>query len=114
MGRRPAHSQNGLREHCARPRLRPPPQDVADSGPPLSASPSSSRRPIRRRDRANRAIIVLRDSLVAFPTSRRTSGPPKHSLSPSLASTATDAADGHLGRANAGHVEQEEREKDGA
>ena len=34
-------------------------------------------------------------------------------LSPTLAAPATDAADGHLGRANAGHPRREEREVNG-
>ena len=103
----PKGPQAGPSGRCARPRLH---SGVADCGPPLSASPSSSGRPNRRRDRAIHAILAPRDSLVVFSTSWRTSGPPKHSLSPSLASTATGAADGHLGRANAGHYEQVERE----
>ena len=76
---------------CARPRLH---SGVADSGPPLSASPSSSGRPNRRRDRATRATIATRDSLVAFSSSRRTSGPPKPLLSPSRAPMATGTAGG--------------------
>ena len=86
---------------------------VADSGPPLSASSSSFGRPNQRRDRAIRAISAPRDSLVVFSTPWRTSGPPDPSFSPSLAPMATGAADGRLGRANAGRYERVERELDG-
>ena len=79
---------------------------VADSGPPLSASSSSFGRPKQRRDRAIRAISAPRDSLVAISTPWRTSGPPNYLLSPSLAPNATGAADGRLGRANAGRYER--------
>ena len=101
----------GPRGRCARPLLT---HGVADSGPPLSASSLSSGRPNRRHDRAICAIFAPRDSLVAFSTSWRTSGPPKLSLSPSLAPMATGAADGYLGRADAGHYDRVERELNSA
>jgi hypothetical protein len=85
-------------------------QGVADSGPPLSASSSSSGRPNRRRDRAICAPSASCDSLVVFSTPRRISGHPLHPLSPSLAPATTDTADGRLGRADAGHYERVERD----
>jgi len=98
--------------HCAR---HPPPlTQTLTGGSRPSASPSTSRHRSGDLQLNTGELPASAARQASFPSSLRTRRPPLHPLSPTLAATATDAADGHLGRANAGHIKQVERERGSA